>query len=47
MLTGAAAFTEGVSLGTFGEAASPRLTGIGVASAARFGPMGDCVWMRG
>ena len=43
MLTGAAAFTEGVSLGTFGEVASPRLTGIGVASAARFGPMGDCV----
>jgi hypothetical protein len=42
-LTGAAAFTEGVSLGTFGEAASPRLTGIGVASPARFGPMGDCV----
>ena len=43
MPTGAAALTDGVSLGTFGEVASPRLTGIGVASPARFGPMGDCV----
>lgn len=43
MLRGAAGFAEGDSLGGGGAVASPGITGVETASAARFGPEGDGV----